>query len=357
MTKILFYSTQSLTGWNAGSILQSLPILESQSKQIVWLTNLKKPANTISKVVKSHNFRISDTLQLAPDMFQRIKNGKFEDWMRVYRRLDPRPLKPFKSLYIMGGILSTGSQLGRHLRRADVFPNDRGQLLFQSQALNLINVLWILKAHNEFGTPLHEWAFDPLELSLDRFHFDVAPRARYQLYHGYDIKEYGARRLDTLQYFFESQSQLPLGDKPLDFVFGYTMLKGTSREAYRKDIQRVFKQFSSHKRRLFARDDALGMDTLVSKAEYMKAVAQAKYTLLLPAYDQEQFSIYRLLEALHVDCLPILHEDVNAKSVERSFRVDLSGLRRLPRSERQRREILDDMKRKFLPFRRGFLPL
>lgn len=322
MDEILFFSTHSLTGWNGGNILPSLRILESRSKHIGWLNNLKKPASTLAKVRHSHNFEITETLRLAPEVFGRIKSGSYKDWMQVYRGLDPRPLKRFKTLFIMGGLLSTGSQLGRHLKRAEVFPHDRGQLRFQSQALNLINALWILKAHNDFSIPIHEWAIDPLELSLDRFHDDVAPKSRYQLYHGYDIPDYGARRLDNLQYFYERHPEPVPEDKPLDFVFGYTMLKGTSREAYRKDIQRVLKQFPSGRRKIFARDDAQGIDTLVCKADYLNALAQSKYTLVLPAYDQQQFSISRFQEALHVDCLPILHEDVNAKDVERSFRVD-----------------------------------
>jgi hypothetical protein len=213
----------------------------------------------------------------------------------------------------------------------------------------------MLKAHNEYRIPLHEWAFDPLEMAADQFNEAVAPQDGYQLYHGYTIREYGARRLDSLQYFYSCHPPAYSSEKPLDFVFGYTSLKNSGRAEYRPYIQRLLKTFPSQKRCLFIRDDEDRIDTLVSKSEYMRVLAQSRYTLLLPAYDKTQFSIYRLLEALAVGCLPILHPHVSATAVERSFGVDLSILRRLPSSERRRRELLEEMKSRFMPFRKGFV--
>lgn len=315
MDCVLFYSCQSLSGWNGDSVLPHLPILHSQSKSITWLSNLRRPERVAEVVRTTYPLNIERHLCIAPTVFAKVKRGSYKDWMAIYRRLDPRPLRRFQSLFIMGGLLSSGSQLGRHLHRVGVFPHDRGQMLFQSQALNLINVLLILKAHNEFRIPLHEWAFDPLELSVDQFHADVAPQTGYQLYHGYRIPAYGARRLDSLQYYYRRQREMTSDEKSLDFVFGYTMLKGSGRQKHRQDVEEFARRFAKGRRKLFIRHDERGLNTLVSKSEYLKLLSKARFTLILPAYDKAQFSIYRLLEALRVDCLPVLHPDVDAQKL------------------------------------------
>jgi hypothetical protein len=293
---------------------------------------------------------ISQSRNLFGDFYQKDAKN-LNDWMEVYDRLVVTELSSYDALYLIGGLDLHRSNLGRFENRVGVFPRDRGQLKFESAGNHLINILALVKAHNEYGISLHEIAFDPNEMSCDLFHVDVAPLkdSGYYLYHGYGIPEYGAHRLDSLQCWLESIIN-PLfpedySVKTEDFTFGYTVLKNSGREHYPVEIERIASNFT--KSNLFVKNEYLIINTHVEPYKYLELIKASRFTYMLPSYNKHCFSVYRFVESIFHDCLPLIHSDCNIVDIGNSFGIseDLQILQsgRIPH-ESERIDILGRLK-------------
>ena len=350
MTKGIFYTTRAIDGREGKNLCRHLNILKRTHGTVHMLTgNSDKSTQTVNNhtagrvvVDKYHNYFGN---------FYSNDAKELDDWMAVYDAINPIALKDYDALHIIGGLDLHRSNLGRTENRVGVFPRDRGQLKFESCGIHLTNILAMVKAHNEYGIPLHEIAYDPNEMSCDLFHVDVAPVKGngYHLYHGYDIPLYGAHRLDSLQCWLEDSTH-PLfpedySDKSCDFTFGYTVLKESGREHYPNDVNLVATQFA--KTNVFSKNEYTGINTHVPGDKYLDLIKVSRFTYMLPSYDRHCFSGYRFLESLHHDCLPLIHPDCNIEDIGLSFGVlpDLETLQsgRIP-SETERLEILGRLK-------------
>jgi len=277
-------------------------------------------------------------------------------WTEIYDGLNIDVLKQYDDLYLFGGLFSTASDLKRYEKRNFVFPKDSGQIKFQSVALPCIHVLALLKANREFGIRLHEIVFDPWEMSVDMFHPNYAPKDNYNLYHGYDKPSLNMKRLDSLQYYLSKQNKNFIEEqveKEYDITFGMTVFQ-KFREKYFDDAKNVLSKFE--KVNFYLLNKVTGEDTFIDRDQYLKKIAQSKYTIILPAYDSTCFSIFRLLESLQNDCLPLIHEDCYIKDVNKSYNTDLSELiTDKPFSENDRIELLNKFKKVFLTVERKFI--
>ncbi len=53
--------------------------------------------------------------------------------------------------------------------------------------------------------------------------------------------------------------------------------------------------------------------------EYLDLIGQSRYTLVIPPYDSESFSICRFFEAISLDCLPLIQDTCNLDSIKNTF--------------------------------------
>jgi hypothetical protein len=86
---------------------------------------------------------------------------------------------------------------------------------------------------------------------------------------------------------------MPL-EKTLDFAFGYTNIKD-DRSRFLGDIEDLSSRFTKTQVWEAARRDK---SKWVSPDDYLEILGQAKYTMILPAYDAASFSIYRFIESI-----------------------------------------------------------
>ena len=325
MSKCLFYTTRAIDGREGPNICRHFTILKHHHDQIDVLTSKKTAAS--KKLIEENALirvrEMNDSYRAYYD--NEVK--KFSTWMEVYKDINPAFLKDYDALYIIGGLDFHNSAIGRHQKRRGVFPHDGGQIKFESLGTHLTNILAMLKAHQVYGIPLHEMAYDPNEMSCDLFHSDVAVGSNYYLYHGYDIPKYNARRLDSLQYHLENKQNSLFEEeveKVYDFTFGYTILDDSGREHYPEYINNVASQFKVSN--LFCKNEFTGENTHIPGDEYLEKVKRSKFTFMLPSYDAHCFSNYRFVESIYNDCLPLIHPDCNIVDVSASFNIDLSPL-------------------------------
>jgi ABC-type xylose transport system substrate-binding protein len=164
------------------------------------------------------------------------------------------------------------------------------------------------------------------------------------------------KRLDSLQYYLSKQNKNFIEEqveKEYDITFGMTDIQ-KFREKYFDDAKNVLSKFE--KVNFYLLNKVTGEDTFIDRDQYLKKIAQSKYTIILPAYDSTCFSIFRLLESLQNDCLPLIHEDCYIKDVNKSYNTDLSELiTDKPFSENDRIELLNKFKKVFLTVERKFI--
>ena len=356
MSKGIFYTTRAITGREGKNITRHMALLKQQHQVVDFLTGTT--SNSSKNAIQSQGLITPNlSLNLYGNWYSSTAKH-MANWMEVYDSLDVTELKHYDSLYLVCGIDLHRSNLGRFENRVGIFPNDRGQLKFISAGIHLVNILALLKAHREYEIPLHEIAYDPNEMSLDLFHDSVKPLANYHLYHGYDIPLYNAKRLDSLQYWLKTYDErmslfeFPT-EKTIDFTFGYTVLLKSGRENYPKDISEILSNFNNS--RIFVKNEYTKENTHVDNDTYMEFIKNSRFTYMLPSYNSHCFSIYRFLESIHSNCLPLIHPDCNITDVNKSYGIDLSPLvTKIPPMEADRISILHELKSKMLSVTHGF---
>jgi len=350
-SKGIFYSTRSFTGREGEGIMHHIKSITSKSDVVDGLTDGTTDAMS-QALYKFNGMRLRNVVGEVSH-FYHAKGIHMSNWMEFYDALDVSGFEQYDDLYLMGGVDLWRSGLTRNGKRSGIFPKDKGQINFVSTGVRLANILALLKAHNTFGTRLHELAFDPNEMPMGQFHADVAPTENYWIYHGYDISHYDIRRLDSSQYQFNSEFKLFEADKNYDFTFGYTVLQSSERAKYIEWVNEMAAKFS--KANLFVKSDCGDEDTSVSRPVYLNKIEQSRFTLMLPSYDESCFSIYRFIESLDKKCLPIIHKSCILSEVEKSYNVDLSHLVvDESMSENRRLELLDYYIEKFMVFEKGY---
>lgn len=350
-SKGLFYSSRPLSGREGEGVMHHIKSIETSSDIIDALYDGK------TDVIADHLYSFAsihvNKVHTHITKFYLDKGIHMDNWMDFYDAVDVSLLEQYDDLYLMSGMDLWRSGLTRGGKRSGVFPKDRGQINFVSTGLRCANILAMLKAHNTFGTRLHELAFDPNEIPMREFHPDVAPTSNYWLYHGYDVTHYDILRLDSSQYMFNKNVKWFELDKKYDFTFGYTVLQDSDRAKYIPWVNDMHSKFDTAN--LFIKSDCDIPDTSVSRTVYLNKIEESRFTLMLPSYDESCFSIYRFIESIDKNCLPIIHESCILDEVEQSYGVDLSHLVvDEPMSEADRLELLDYYKSKFMVFEKGF---
>lgn len=354
--KRLFYTCRNVTGSFSAGLVVNLKMLESDSSQIDFLTNLKttKGKDHIESIT---GMKIANQVNLFGDFYHNDAMN-MADWKEVYDSLDVSPLQIYDSLHIVGGLHFPQSNMTRHEKRASIFPNDRGQLKFKQTGAHIVNVMAIHKAHVQYNIPLHEFSYDCDELCTGLFQVPQNS-ANYHLYHIYDMPQYQMERLDCLQYYLKNK---PVSSDHLfeddseshDLTFGYTIFDYGNRPSFVEYVNTMASKFD--KVNLFVKNAITGEDTSIDRFSYLDLISKSKYTLILPSYDNSCFSLYRFIESIHHDCLPLIHPDCSIEQVEQSFNVNLSDLKRTePLQEEQRVEKLKYLKDKLLVIEKEFI--
>lgn len=354
MSRGLIYSTRGVTTSLYDGPVQQMNIVSTQN-DIIDFISVYKTNKPIQYIEEKSGIKITDHLTNIRD-FYFDSAILMDSWEEIYKALDIDFLKKYDDLYVYGGLFSTASGLRRYKNRVGVFPKDKGQIKFQSVALPCVHVLAFLKANREFGTRLHEVCYDPLEMTMDTFHPDYAPKSNYHLYHGYDVDSLNMKRLDSLQSYYQNAQNKSFietqFEKDIDICFGMTIFE-EFRKKYYDDAIEISKKFD--KANLYVLNKITGESNFLDREDYLSQIARSRFTMIMPAYETKCFSIYRLLESLNNDCLPLIHEDCFLDEINKSYNTDLSVLvRKEPFEESERIELLNKFKNVFLRVERKF---
>ena len=162
---------------------------------------------------------------------------------------------------------------------------------------------------------LYQFVDDPLELDYCKFNIN---NKRYFYYNNdknlkyFPYIEYGFIYLRN-KYFNNNYS------KQYDFIFGLTNIM--SARSYRSNLIKELLEIehdlkhNNLKCKYFIKDKFRKINTFINGIEYNDTyITQSKYTLIVPSYDEKEFSLIRFLEAIDRRCIPLIHKDCELSS-------------------------------------------
>ena len=314
------FSTRSFCGREGGGVISHIKIIETKNKLFDIVST--GSSSKIIKELNKYNLSVCNN-NYNPTSEYLLSKKSMELWSDFYDKVNVETFSKYKNIYIVGGVDLWRSNLTRFGKRVNIFPRDKGQISWISTGKILANLLALLKAHKVYNIPLHELAFDPNEMSIDLFHSDYKPNKNYYLYHGYNIPRYNIKRLDSLQYFYENCKKEDR-EKKYDFCFGYTVLENSNRQAYINDIKNIEEHFNN--KIIFCKNNITGENTLIPQSQYAEKLKESNFTFMLPSYDETCFSVYRFIDAIYNDCLPIIHNKCRLDEFESSFNISIKEL-------------------------------
>ena len=345
MSTALLYTTRNITGEFSAGLLCNMSALLYKNHDIDLLTSNKtdKGKNTLEKYSKLSIRKSIDPFSL----YYKQNMRDFVNWKQFYDTIDVSSLAEYDELYIFGGLLYPQRDIIRGGKFSGNLLNTKHQMTWLQVGSRILNIIALYKAHNLYNIPLHEFSYDSDELSSKSLGIDERSRNYYN-YHIYDMPEYGLSRIDSIQCNLASQEKpLVEVEKLYDLTFGYTVFPNGGRKNHINYVDEIKNNFE--KNNIYCKNSITGQSNSIDRELYLQKIAESKYTLIIPSYDNNCFSLYRFLEAIHNDCLPLIHEDCPIDEINTQYNVDLSILkRRTSFSEIERKSILADLKNKML---------
>lgn len=349
--KILIYTTRGVTSKFVQSLIEQMSFLKlyEDKYDFVLLTDARTDSaqNEIERTAKIEFSEVIHTNLI----FEQIVKGKYEKWIDFYNdENNSLNVDNVKHIIIFGGLLSSACGMIREKNHLNRFLYNKEQMKFISNGKPITSILLLLKFAKKVNAKVHEICYDTCENSIDLI--DIKPE-NYVLYHGYDFPEYNMKRLDNLQYFLLNEETIENDDtKDYDLVFGLTVLT-KKREATYTRIKNSIDRIDNCKVQFFVKHKFLDIDTFVNRNHYLSYIQRSRFTLIATPYDKKQFSIYRFIESVYYDCLPLILNDVNVEDFKNTFEIPDDKIKELTVSydniqflEEDRRLVLLDYFRK-----------
>jgi len=148
--------------------------------------------------------------------------------------------------------------------------------------------------------------YDPQELQYKNLYSHI------QNYFFYSSNEINTKYFPFIEYgyFYNVNNNL---NKIIDFVLGYTVL---TKE--RKYIDSFIKSINLTNKEIYLKNKYTKENNYINYNKYYERLKIAKFTLIIPSYDVNEFSSIRFFEALALDCIPLIMKKCNW---EKAFNV------------------------------------
>lgn len=296
------------------SLYLQTKILKDKYDKVYFLNSYKT-----HKVLEKVYCHVDEVIDIYP-YIEETYAKKYQTWQNVYDGFDVSAIPHIDDVWVFGGILSEGSRLARKFGDTLEFLLDKNRYMaYISLCTNFCKMYAALKIVNKFDSQIHEICYDPCETSYSLLEGALKPKKNPIVYHGYDIPSLNILRLDSYQAGMKGESITPLLFDSYDLVYGYSYMT-KARAAIHDEVQQLL-DIDQFDVRVFCKNKFEESDDFLSREDYLSHIHASNYTLIMPAYYPEMFSVYRFIESIKLDCLPFVHEWCNIKDVTKSFNM------------------------------------
>jgi hypothetical protein len=325
MKNIVLFTTRPITSKYTKSLIEQMSILKEYQDMgygIIFVSP-KSSQKNIDYIEEVAGIKIDKFISYKDHYAEVVFKKKYKTWNEYIENVSLfEDLENIEHIVCFGGILSDATGLTRNRNHIGKIFNSWNQMNFTANGTYLTGLFQLIKLSRERSIPFHEICFDPCENSIAQFD-DFQPY-KYNCYHGYDWPEYSLERLDSLQHYLLTQPKKSIlfkNEKEIDLCFGFTALT-RAREAEYDLIMNGLDRIENLNVKLYVRHKGLNIDTFVNRDIYLDSIQKSKYTLIIPPYDKKHFSVYRFIESIDNDCLPLIIEDTYIVDFVKSFGLE-----------------------------------
>lgn len=205
------------------------------------------------------------------------------------------------------GLIEVGSLLSQskkqYMKIANQLYHTYNGFNYSSTFVNVFRMCFIRNFVKKLNIPLNHLIIDPQEVMYDFFNHD-----KYRKFFGHVIPERNVEKTDIYTYFQVHDPERQKNEKTEDFTFGFSSVTD-DREALFEEIINFCNNINVNNKNIFWYNKIRKENTFIKKHLYNDLISRSKYTLIIKPYDHETFSIYRFIESILRDCLPLIHYD------------------------------------------------
>lgn len=283
------------------------------------------------------------------DGYVKLGDPKYNDW-NSYREYFSNNIETLKEQYNPQKFIEIGGHLNTIFKRGkehkwDIAMKENKNLKFLSvkkcAVINLQNIIFC----KTFQLKYNQFLIDSQECDLSKF--SEMKEHPYERFFGYKSQKINFSFHPFLKIYY-SENQLEIEKKEKDFVIGFAIL--TPDRKWLSDYYDFFNSLPGSNS-IYLKDKYKDINTFISKESYIEVLKNSKYTLMLPPYDDDFFSMIRFLESLALDVIPLIHNTVfceevqdsqNLKEITIGSTIDLESL------DMKRKSLLLQLKKFFI---------
>lgn len=250
---------------------------------------------------------------------QHCKNLDYKtakDWSEIYDNINLDDTDVFDKVIEIGSALSEGAYLkDKKINYNKLFYNT-AQFKYLSVRSVKQYLIFLYKIAKRDNILLEHYLIDPQEFN----YFDIDETLKYERYFQYTSERLNFERKDNFLNTYKEKcgATKKFIDNDLDFVFGYTVLTKDRENNMFEYLSDNLKDLNTV---LLVKDKYKGIDTFITKDKYLELLQRANYTLIIPAYDNTTFSIYRYIESIYNNCLPLILDTNDLTEVRKSIYI------------------------------------
>ena len=287
------------------------------NSNVIFLTQYSSKKNVYSLFDRNNKEYFFDDVIVYKDYFINTDYTQKDNWLDVYETLDISNFPKVHKIIEIGSALSEVTKIQNGYMTYDSLFMNKNQFKYLSIRTNKEYIMLILKLLRRDRCNLDHYIIDPQEFNYN----DVVSDINYERFFGYTSDKIDFKRNDNFLKSFIQNGKA--GEKIFDFTFGYTVLT-KSRSDF--DIDYLINKFTENnlKSNFYIKDKFKDIDTFITKDEYLEKIKQSKFTLIIPSYDKNTFSIFRYQESIMNGCIPLILDSCYLDEVKKDFYIPIN---------------------------------
>lgn len=248
--------------------------------------------------------------------FQKLMNSKTWKEVRDKIKKEGQAIEIEFTLSLLIGTHSdrfTKDVFKRHL----FHENSNISLNYMIVARDTIPAIVFCHFSNRSKNHIYHYVLDPRGLD-----FDVSEIKRliedcksYTRFFGYTSKDRNLVFSSLVHYetFFHYRKKFRAEEKKYNFVFGYAVLdEDRRRNMIDTGLNQLMNELEvDDTNQIFVQDQFLNINNFLDFSDYAKYLSRARYTLIIPSCDINHISIYRIVESIALNVVPLFTRDNN----------------------------------------------
>ena len=278
-----------------------------------WIKNILNTLNKSIDDLTLLDFNKSNKVEKLFEDECKVKKldvSSLNSWKEIIKKYE-NVLEEFDAIFLVRFVIITGLKKGKDNQVYNWIKkhkeNDNYSMNYVSMK-TIYSRLALVSVAGELNKRVFHIVIDPQELSYDNYFKFKEYRRIFQLKR--DDAIYGP----YYEYCLCKYNKVSSEDKEKLLFF-----IGTALSEDRNFLYDLYEDFKGHEGIYFGLYDGKKFKERVPQRQYFEELKKAKYTVIIKAYDATSFSMTRFMEAIVLDCIPLILDDVCLDELKNTF--------------------------------------